>query len=102
MDDHMMNNALDESDSFSSDSYGNSDSGPIYYCVESANNSDSQDPPDDEKQIEDHALPASNNNSQSKWNTVTGNNQNNLSFTGNSGPLVILDMTFTYFQYDIN
>ncbi|KAL4122493.1 hypothetical protein QTP88_014815 [Uroleucon formosanum] len=45
----------------------------ILYCVESENNSDSQDSSDDENQIEDQTLPIS-TNSQSSWNTVTDTN----------------------------
>lgn len=70
----MINNALDDSDNFSSDSFDDSDSDPIY-CVESENNSDSQQSLNDEDQIEYQTLPTS-NNSQSNWNTVTSNNQN--------------------------
>jgi len=83
MDERMINDALDDSDTFSSDS------DPLYH-VESENNSDSQESSNDDDQIEDQTLPTSNNN-QSKWNTVTGNNQKNFNFTANSGPLVILD-----------
>ncbi|XP_026819540.1 piggyBac transposable element-derived protein 4-like [Rhopalosiphum maidis] len=89
MDERMINNALDDSDNFSSDSFDDNDSDPIY-CVENENNSDSQESSDDEDQIENQILPIS-NNSQSNWNTVTGTNQKNFNFTGNSGPLVILD-----------
>lgn len=56
----MINNALDDSDNFSSDSFDDSDSDPIY-CVESENNSDSQQSSDDEDQIEVQTLPTSNN-----------------------------------------
>lgn len=60
MDERMINNALDDSDNFSSDSFDDSYSDSIY-CVESDNNSDSQDSSDDEDQIGDQTLPTSNN-----------------------------------------
>lgn len=92
MDERMINNALDDADNFSSDSFDDSDSDPIY-CVESENNSDSQESSDDEvdeNQIE-HLILSTPNNSQSNWKAVTGTNQKNFNFMGNSGPLVILD-----------
>ncbi|XP_050061687.1 piggyBac transposable element-derived protein 5-like [Aphis gossypii] len=89
MDERMINNALDDSDNFSSDSFDDSDSDSIY-CVENENNSDSQESSDDEDQIENQTLPTSNNR-KSNWNIVTGTNQKNFNLTGNSGPLVILD-----------
>lgn len=84
----MINNALDDSDNFSSDSFDDSDRDPMYR-VESDSDSDSHESSDDENP-EDQILPTSINN-QSKWNPVTGTKQNNFNFTGNSGPLVILD-----------
>lgn len=60
MDERMINNALDDSDNFFSDSFNDSDSVPIY-CVENENNSDSQGSSDDEDQIEDQTLLTSNN-----------------------------------------
>ncbi|XP_050056244.1 piggyBac transposable element-derived protein 5-like [Aphis gossypii] len=69
MDERMINNALDDSDNFSSDSFDDSDSDSIY-CVENENNSDSQESSDDEDQIENQTLLTS-NNSQSNWNIVT-------------------------------
>jgi len=63
MDERMINNALDDADNFSCDSFDDSDSDPIY-CVESENNSDSQESSDDEideNQIEDLILSTPNN-----------------------------------------